>query len=117
MKKFFSFLLAIFMSASLAVFAEGIEVQPTMQTRTNAQDRVWVGTFQLVWNDFIDKIVHNPIRFREGTPIFVKELNKQSFTVDDISENSFYKMAGKVTKKTKKKISKAIMKKFGETSD
>lgn len=117
MKKFFSFLLALFMSASLAVFAEGIEVQPTMQTRTNAQDRVWVGTFQLVWNDFIDKIVHNPIRFREGTPIFVKELNKQSFTVDDISENSFYKMAGKVTKKTKKKISKAIMKKFGETSD
>ena len=94
-----------------------IEVLPTMQSRSNAQDRVWVASFQLVWNDFIDKVVYNPISFREGTPIFVQELNKKLFTEDDISEKSYYKYSGKVTKKTKKQITKSIKRKFKETSD
>lgn len=116
MKKLFSLLFAI-LFASTQVFASNIEVQPTMQSRSNAQDRVWVGTFQLVWNDFMDKIVHNPVRFREGTPVSVQELNMQRFKADDLSDDCYYKMAGKVTKKTKKNITKAIKKKFNETSD
>ena len=79
-----------------SVNAAGIEVQPTMFSRSNAQDRVWVGTFQLVWNDFIDKIIFNPVRFRDGNPISVQELNKKSFTSEDLSEKSYYKYAGKV---------------------
>ena len=98
-------------------YATGIEVQPTMISRSSAQDRVWVGTFQLVWNDFIDKIVHNPIRFREGTPLMVQALNQKMFTERDLSEDSYYTFTGKVTKKTKKQIQKAIKKKFKETSD
>ena len=58
MKKLFYLLTIAIISTSLPVFANNIEVQPTMQTRTIAQDRVWVGTFQIVWNDFMDKIVH-----------------------------------------------------------
>ena len=100
-----------------SVNAAGIEVQPTMFSRSNAQDRVWVGTFQLVWNDFIDKIIFNPVRFRDGNPISVQELNKKSFTSEDLSEKSYYKYAGKVGKKTKKQITKAIKKKFKESSD
>ena len=117
MKKLFGLLIALTISANLLVSASSIEVLPTLYSKTNAQDRVWVGTFQLVWNDFMDKIVHNPIRFREGTPILVNELNQQSFTMEDISDKSYYKYAGKVGKKTKKQISKAIKKKFKETSD
>ena len=117
MKKILITLLTIAISASLPIYASNIEVQPTMQTRTNAQDRVWVGTFQLVWNDFMDKIVHNNIRFREGTPIIVQELNRQDFKENQLSEKSYYKMAGKVKKNTKKQITKAIKKKFNETSD
>ena len=98
-------------------FASGIEVESTMQSKTNAQDRVWVGTFQLVWNDFIERIVHNPVRFREGTPGVVQELNKQEFTTADLSEKSYYKTTCRVTKKTKKEIAKAIKKKFKESSD
>lgn len=115
MKKFLSLLILSILSTSIS-FAS-IEVQPTMFSKSNAQDRVWVGTFQLVWNDFMDKIIHNPIRFREGTPRIVQELNTQSFKAEDLSERSYYKTAGKVTKKTKKQISKAIRKKFGESSD
>ena len=37
-------------------YASNIEVLPTMQSKTNVQDRVWVGTFQIVWNDLMDKV-------------------------------------------------------------
>ena len=117
MKKIISLLIGIFLFSNIQAFASDIEVQATMFSRTNAQDRVWVGTFQIVWNEFIDKIVYNPVRFREGTPIFVQELNRKSFTTDDISESCYYKYTGKVKKNTKKQIAKAIRKKFKETSD
>ena len=115
MKRLLSFFIATIMSVSTALAA--IEVQPTMMSKSNEQDRVWVATFQLVWNDFMDKVVFNPIRFREGTPSSVQELNRQEIKAEDLSEKCYYKMAGKVTKKTKKQISKAIKKKLGETSD
>ncbi len=117
MKKLISLLLGLLLLSNITVSASDIEIQPTMNSRSNAQDRVWVGAFQLVWNDFMDKIVHNPIRFREGTPITVSELNKQDFTVEDISEASYYKYVGKVKKNTKKQIAKGIRKKFKESSD
>ena len=47
----------------------------------------------------------------------MQELNKKSFTSEDLSEKSYYKYAGKVGKKTKKQITKAIKKKFKESSD
>ena len=75
MRKLLVLLFSLILMSNGASFASGIEIEPTMQTRTNAQDRVWVGTFQLVWNDFMDKIVHNPVRFREGSPVMVQELN------------------------------------------
>ncbi len=117
MKKIISILIGILLFSNIQAFASDIEVQATMLSRTNAQDRVWVGTFQIVWNEFIDKIVFNPVRFREGTPVFVQELNSKSFTTDDISESCYYKFTGKVKKNTKKQITKAIRKKFKETSD
>ena len=117
MKKLIITFLSLMVLSSTAVFAEGIEVLPTMQSRANAQDRVWVGTFQLVWNDFVNKVIHIPVRFREGTPVSVQELNKQTFTETDLSENCYYKKTGKITKRTQKQIAKAIKKKFNETSD
>lgn len=117
MKKLIGLLISLLLVTNIQVFAEGIEIQPTMASKTNAQDRVWVGAFQIVWNDFMDKIIHNPIRFREGTPTLVNELNKQSFTVDDISESAYYKYVGKVKKNTKKQITKGLKKKLKESSD
>ncbi len=117
MRKLIVLLFSLIFMSNVNVFASGIEIEPTMQSKTSAQDRVWVGTFQLVWNDFIDKVVHNPIRFREGTPATVQELNKQEFTTADLSEKSYYKTTCRVTKKTKREIAKAIKKKFKESSD
>jgi len=117
MKSFWGIILALFLFTSVQAHASNIEVQPTMYSKSMAQDRVWVGTFQLVWNDFIDKVVFNPVRFREGNPAMVNELNQKSFTVNDISEDCYYKFTGKVRKNTKKQISRAIRKKFKESSD
>lgn len=97
--------------------ASNIEVLPTMQSKTNVQDRVWVGTFQIVWNDFMDKVAHTIVKFPEGTPDIVNELNRQDFTVNELSENCYYRYVGKIQKSTKKTIAKAIRKKFHETSD
>lgn len=117
MKKLIALLAGIIMFMNVPAFAAGIEVQPTMFSRSNEQDRVWVATFQLVWNDFIEKIIHNPVRFREGNPITVTELNKHTFNIKNISEDCYYKYTGKVRKNTKKQIAKAIRKKFKESSD
>ena len=117
MKKILGLLIISAFILSIRWSFAAFEVLPPMQSRSNALDRVWVASFQLVWNDFINKIVFNPIRFRTGTPISVYELNKQAFDDDDLSENSYYKTCGKVTKNTKKQIAKAIKKKFKETSD
>ena len=110
-------ILALLMFLTNQVFALGVEVQPTMRSRSNEQDRIWVGTFQLVWNDFMNKVVHGPIRFREGTPVMVQELNRQSFNASQLDDDSYYKITTKVKKNTKKQIEKAIKKKFNETSD
>ena len=88
-----------------------------MQSKTNVQDRVWVGTFQIVWNDFMDKIAFNQIKFPTGTPQIVNELNRQEFTVNELSEKCYYKYFGGVTKNTKKTIERAIKRKFNEKSD
>ena len=116
MKKLIISLLSL-LFISQTVFAGSIEVLPTMQSKTNVQDRVWVGTFQLVWNDLMDKYVHGIVKFIDGTPEVVNELNQQEITTNDINENCFYKYSGKITKNTKKIITNAIMKKFNETSD
>lgn len=117
MKNILSFIIALFLFLNMNAQASEIDVLATMQTKTNLQDKVWVGTFQIVWNDFIDRIVHDIVRFREGTPAYVQDLNNREFSVTDISDDCYYKKVGVITKNTKKEISKAIKKKFNETSD
>ena len=93
-------------------FAANVEILPTMQSKTNVQDRVWVGTFQIVWNDFMEKVAHTIVKFPEGTPEIVNELNRQDFTISELSENCYYRYVGKIQKNTKKTIVKAIKKRF-----
>ena len=66
MKKLSGLILILLLFFAAPVFASDIEVLPTMLSRSTTQDRVWVGTFQIVWNEFVDKYVHTLVRFREG---------------------------------------------------
>ena len=97
--------------------ATSIEVLPTMSSQSSASNRIWVGTFQIVWNEAIDNIVKKPIKFIGYDSIVAKELNKKAFKKSNISENSYYTKTGIVSPELKATIEKGIKDKFNETSD
>lgn len=100
-----------------AANAETIEVLPTMTTESSAPNRIWVGTFQIVWNEAIDNVVHKPIKFVGYDSIIAKQLNKKEFKKTNISEDSYYTKTGIVSPDLKSEIEQGIKTKFNETSD
>lgn len=103
--------------AEEAINKSGIDILPLMSSESIYNNRIWVGTFQLVWNDLMDEVVKVDVEFLGGTPDVVKGLNKQEFKASDLSENSYYKTWGKASPELKKAIVKGIKEKFNETSD
>lgn len=93
------------------------EIIPTMDTDSNAKNVVWVGTFQLVWNDLISELVKSPVEFTSEKSVMANNLNKQTFKAEDIKEDSFYKKFGKASKELKKEIETALKIKFNEKSE
>ncbi len=104
-------------SASVKKATKDIEVLPTMNSQSSSPNRIWVGTFQIVWNDVIDNLIKHPIEFIDGTTQTAKNLNAREFDKSDINENSYYTNFGVVSPKLKKEIEKGIKEKFNETSD
>jgi len=100
-----------------AMAMDKIEAVETFSSKNTAENRVWVGTFQLVWNDVVDNIVKGPVKFISGDQSIAKRLNKKEFKADMLSEDSYYTAYGKTTPELKKQIEDAIMEKFGEKSD
>ena len=83
---------------------EGIEVVPTMSDKITG-DSSWCGTFQLVWNDMRNEVVKQDIIFNPQEEI-VKNLNKEEFNEDMISEEYYYKTYGLKTLELKEEIEK-----------
>ena len=97
--------------------APDMEILPTMDTASNAKNQVWVGTFQLVWNDLIDELLKQPVEFIGYKSVMAENLNKKSFSADELSDSSYYKTWGLVSPEMRGKIEKGIKDKFDETSD
>lgn len=95
--------------------AEGIQVVPTMNDKIS-KDTAWCGTFQLVWNDLMNELVGQNVRFEEPLEM-VEHLNQQDFNEDCISEEYYYKKFGLKTLDLKAEIERGIREKFNETSD
>lgn len=93
-----------------------IDVLATMESKSTSANQVWVGTFQLVWNDLMDELLKQPIQFVGTKSQMAEDLNKQSFKAEDISEDAYYKKWGLASKKLKKEIEKGIKDKFNEKS-
>lgn len=113
-------LLALFVFLTLAclsVKAYTIDVLPVSFTNTKEPNRVWAGTFQLVWNDLADNFGNGKITFDFNTPEIAKQLNKQSFKADMLSSDSYYKTWGKADLNLKKQIERDLLEKFNEKSD
>lgn len=94
------------------------ELTPTFTSKISNIDtnKIWVGTFNLVWNDLMDEVIGGPIEFEEGESELAKELNKQTFTKKELSEKSYFKIHGGATTQLKEKIEKQIKNKFNENS-
>lgn len=122
MKKLMALVLVgIFVMCGLSACAFGkkkpdLAILPTIQSKSDAPNQVWVGTFQLVWNDLINELLHAPVEFHKGNSAAVDALNQQDFTVDTLSEEAYYKKFGLASKDLKKEIEKAIKEKFDEKS-
>lgn len=124
MKKVLLTLLAILMINS-AVFAfpffgkkdTTLTTVPLFSTETNAVNTVWVGTFQLVWNDLMDDIVKGDVFLEGGNDAVVNGLNMQIFKSSMLSPSAYYKTHGVMTLQLRDKINNALSRKFNETSD
>ena len=80
------------------------------------ENSAWCGIFNLIWNDLRDDIAKQDIVFAVQNEV-VKNLNKGTFTVQDIAEASYYKTYGAPTLAKKAEIEKAIKEKFDQKSD
>lgn len=94
-------------------------ITPTTTTNLSEMDtnKVWCGTFNLVWNDFMNDVIGGKIEFEDGPSNLADELNKQSFTSEQLNSNSYYKIHGPATTKIKNEIEKGIKDKFNENSE
>ena len=104
-------------STAQAQEVNSIEVLPTMNTQSTAQNRIWVGTFQLVWNELTDKIVKAPVKFLDFDSQMANNLNQKQFKKSNLNEKSYYVKSGIVSPALKAEIEKSIKSKFHETSD
>lgn len=95
--------------------SDKLEVVPTMNDVISA-DTAWCGTFQLIWNDMINEVIHQKVQFLEPLEM-VEHLNQQDFNENSISEEYYYKKFGLKILDLKNEIEKGIQEKFGETSD
>lgn len=104
-------------STAQAQEVNSIEVLPTMNTQSTTKNRIWVGTFQLVWNELTDKIVKAPVKFLDFDSQMANNLNQKQFKKSNLNEKSYYIKSGIVSPALKAEIEKNIKSKFHETSD
>ena len=94
------------------------EITPTYTSKLSSTDtnKVWCGTFNLVWNDFMNNVIGEKIEFEDGPSELADELNKQSFTVNELNPNSYFKKHGVATFDLKNQIENGIKQRFNEDS-
>lgn len=102
-------------SSSSSEFKNNMDVVLSLEDKIN-ENSIWCGTFNLIWNDLKNDLAKQDIVFNPQ-PDIVNNLNKGTFTSDNLSENSYYKTYGIPNIELKEKIEKEIKDKFNETSD
>ena len=102
-------------SSSSSEFKNNMDVVLSLEDKIN-ENSIWCGTFNLIWNDLKNDLAKQDIVFNPQ-PDIVNNLNKGTFTSNNLSENSYYKTYGIPNIELKEKIEKEIKDKFDETSD
>ncbi len=119
--------LSIFCLAAMFLFLSGcayskdkenLEILTLLSSKSNAQNKAWIGTFQLVFNDMKNNVIKHKIEFVKEKPS--KELiglNNEEFNSDMLKPESYYTSYGETSFEARDEIKKAIKEKFDTTSD
>ena len=128
MKKLFIIIICITLLAMLGILVFGNPSEQTDFSKTEGittvlsledeiqNDAIWCGTFQLIWNDLKNDLAKQDIVFDPQLQV-IENLNKETFTTEDISEQYYYKKVGFPSITLKEEIENAIKDKFNETSN
>lgn len=119
MKKLLLTTLCMALLSGCAICANSkIDVLTLLSTKSFSQDKAWVGTFQLVWNDMKNNIIKRDIKFVNEKPTSeLKGLNSEEFNASMLNESSYYTSYGATSPEAKEKIKADIWEKFSEKSD
>lgn len=118
-KLLLSTLAAILLSGcAMCANSRSLDILTLFSTKSYSQNKAWIGTFQLVWNDMKNNIIKHDIKFIKEEPTQeLIGLNKEEFNSSMLNDSSYYTSYGKTSPKAKLKIEKDIFAKFKEKSD
>ena len=118
-KGFLAFFMTLFLCACNSVIPASEDIiVPLFSTNSTSQNKIWIGTFQLVFNDMKNNILGQDIYFEGEKPTYeLKGLNSEEFNSSMLNESSYYTSYGETSPEAKDKIKQDIKQKFNETSD
>ncbi len=115
----FSFCSICFLLSGFSFFKSNNNMsEKKAEISSYSQNDIWCITFQLVWNEFMDKFADGkPVNFEGTNPSLADELNKKTYSKEDVSSSDYYIVQGEISPDFKKKIEKDIYNQFKEKSD
>lgn len=75
------------------------------------ENQVWIGTFNLAWNELMDKLGGN-VKFEGENNELANKLNNRSFTKEMINEDSYYIQSDYVSKDLRRTIENDLKNRF-----